>query len=274
MDMDINAFVQLNAKGPSNFTGLINLSNGAKAYVKNGLRHKLDGPAFINQYGDQFFCINGKLHREDGPSIILTENSKKDTLGIFEYYQHDKRHRVDGPAIELSNGYKEYWVNGKLHRDNDLPAVISNDGTQKFFINGKLHRKNGPAVIDSEGNEFFYKNGKLVNNTTIPTTITVRSFDEIPANFTGIVKHINDDSSTEYYKNGKLHREDGPAVDSNTEKSFYINGEFHCEEGPAFSGYSYGVLIFSEYYLFGKSKTKEEVEEYKLLKDRGLLNFK
>ena len=35
-------------------------------------------------------------------------------------------------------------------------------------------------------------------------------------------------------KNGKLHREDGPAItDSNGTKFWYLNGERHREDGPA-----------------------------------------
>ena len=37
-----------------------------------------------------------------------------------------------------------------------------------------------------------------------------------------------------WYLNGKLHREDGPAVErSNGHKEWFINGELHREDGPA-----------------------------------------
>ena len=37
-----------------------------------------------------------------------------------------------------------------------------------------------------------------------------------------------------WYLNGKLHREDGPAIESdNGSKSWWINGELHREDGPA-----------------------------------------
>ena len=37
-----------------------------------------------------------------------------------------------------------------------------------------------------------------------------------------------------YYLNGKLHREDGPAVEyTNRYKFYYLNGELHRENGPA-----------------------------------------
>jgi len=43
------------------------------------------------------------------------------------------------------------------------------------------------------------------------------------------------DVSTEWYLNGELHREDGPAVEeANGYKAWYINGDLHRTDGPAF----------------------------------------
>lgn len=54
--------------------------------------------------------------------------------------------------------------------------------------------------------------------------------NEIP--FTGILRE--EDKSLCYYKEGKLHREDGPAVEcSDGTKEWWVNGELHREEGPA-----------------------------------------
>jgi hypothetical protein len=39
---------------------------------------------------------------------------------------------------------------------------------------------------------------------------------------------------TEWYLNGKLHREDGPAIEyKNGDKSWWLNGNLHREGGPA-----------------------------------------
>jgi len=46
--------------------------------------------------------------------------------------------------------------------------------------------------------------------------------DRIPENFTGIVEWANGDK--DWYRNGKLHREDGPAVEcANGIKFWYLN---------------------------------------------------
>jgi hypothetical protein len=39
---------------------------------------------------------------------------------------------------------------------------------------------------------------------------------------------------TEWYLNGELHREDGPAIEwASGTKNWFINGKFHREDGPA-----------------------------------------
>jgi len=58
-----------------------------------------------------------------------------------------------------------------------------------------------------------------------------------------------------YYLNGKFHREDGPAVElANGDKYFYINGKLHREDGPAIE-YKNG---YKAYYINGVNLTEEE----------------
>jgi hypothetical protein len=49
------------------------------------------------------------------------------------------------------------------------------------------------------------------------------------------IKIVTDEDGTlRYYLNGKLHREDGPAIEyGNGDKFWYINGKRHREDGPA-----------------------------------------
>ena len=52
--------------------------------------------------------------------------------------------------------------------------------------------------------------------------------DIMPENFTGIVEYTNGDK--EWFRNGKLHREDGPAKEyANGDKSWYLNGIYYTE---------------------------------------------
>jgi hypothetical protein len=45
---------------------------------------------------------------------------------------------------------------------------------------------------------------------------------------------INDSGNRVWYLNGKLHREDGPAIEyPNGDKWWYLNGKYHRTDGPA-----------------------------------------
>lgn len=51
-------------------------------------------------------CIkNGKRHRDDGPAAILFDGRK-------EWWFEGERHREDGPAVEWESGYKEWHLEG------------------------------------------------------------------------------------------------------------------------------------------------------------------
>jgi hypothetical protein len=46
--------------------------------------------------------------------------------------------------------------------------------------------------------------------------------------------HIDSDGSKHWYLNGKLHRQDGPAIEyPNGTKYWYLNNKLHREDGPA-----------------------------------------
>ena len=38
------------------------------------------------------------------------------------------------------NGTKVWWMNGKIHRDNNLPAIIYADGAKEWYQYGRRHR--------------------------------------------------------------------------------------------------------------------------------------
>ena len=45
---------------------------------------------------------------------------------------------------------------------------------------------------------------------------------------------VNASGTKSWLLNGKLHREDGPAIEyANGDKEWYLNGELHREDGPA-----------------------------------------
>ena len=79
--------------------------------------------------------------------------------GDREWYLNGKLHREDGPATERSNGDNNWYLNGKRHRE-DGPAVEWASGYKAWYLNGKLHREDGPAVEWASGYREWYLNGK------------------------------------------------------------------------------------------------------------------
>jgi len=78
-------------------------------------------------------------------------------------------------------------------------------------------------------------------------------------------KHIDDKSIIRYYKNGKLHREEGPSVIyPDNSKFWYINGRCHREDYPAMeygngdkSWYYYGCRADNEKEFYNDKWRKE-----------------
>jgi hypothetical protein len=62
--------------------------------------------------------------------------------------------------------------------------------------------------------------------------IKINPIDSIPPKFTGIVEYP--DGTKFWYKEGKLHREDGPAREyPDGRKIWHKEGKYHREDGPA-----------------------------------------
>jgi hypothetical protein len=89
----------------------------------------------------------------------LRTEYRVDEKGNQYWYLDGKVHRVDGPAIIRADGTKFWWLNGKVHRV-DGPAVFWPDGRQDWYLNGKLHRVDGPAIIHSNGTQYWWLNGQ------------------------------------------------------------------------------------------------------------------
>ena len=92
-----------------------------KEYCLNGRLHREDGPAFIKYYkeGDvmrEMYYIYGLLHREDGPAYI--DYYGDDNLWEETYFLYGLPHREDGPA------YIKYYFDGSIE-------------SSSYFINGK-----------------------------------------------------------------------------------------------------------------------------------------
>ncbi len=105
-------------------------------------------------------------------------------------------------------------------------------------------------------------------------TIKIKFWSEVPKNFTGIVECEN---SKCWFKEGKFHREDGPAREFyDGINLWYKDGNVHREDGPAKewpSGYKewylkdqyYYEISLKNYIVLDYYKGKYDLMWYKLL---------
>ena len=175
----------------------------------NNLCQKLDGKwNFITnnisngavKYHEQKWITAGCSHRLYGPAktIWYINGPKKSEC----WYKHRNKHSDNGPAETIwdFNGIKraEYW-----YKDN------------------KMLRENGPAVIWWYPNSI--KNYELWYGKTI-----VRNDNDINDNDINY-NDINPNDSNNYYENGTLEKN----IDINKHEFWYRNGREHRENGPA-----------------------------------------
>ena len=66
----------------------------------------------VSQFGDKWWYLNGKIHRENGPAIEYRNGDK-------EWYLNGKIHRENGPAIEWADGTKHWYLNGRCYTESD-----------------------------------------------------------------------------------------------------------------------------------------------------------
>jgi hypothetical protein len=86
-------------------------------------------------------------------------------------------------------------------------------------------------------------------------------------------KEIDEHGTVRYYKDGRLHRTDGPAAEyTSGTKVWFINGERHRTDGPAmewYNGWKSWYLNGIEYYE--EETYKIELRNLKLQRIKELL---
>ncbi len=126
------------------------LEIGTKLVLCNGQLHNDTGPAIFIHKNGKMMCVYwryGKIHRDDGPAIRCAEFDAWCSNGgthrdDFRLFQNEKvRGKVGGPAIivHITTRKYHYVHHGVTHRTNG-PAVIHTDGSYEWFLNGKIHR--------------------------------------------------------------------------------------------------------------------------------------
>ena len=113
----------------------------------------------IDEYGCHRYYKDDKIHRDDGPAIILPAGSQK-------FFIEGKLHNEYGPAVVSYLGMREYYIDGRRHRENG-PAVIEGNGTTRWFWYDLLHRLDGPAIEFPNGMRIWSLYGDIVNENIV-----------------------------------------------------------------------------------------------------------
>ena len=94
----------------------------------------------------------------------------------------------------------------------------------------------------------------------------IRSDTGVPGDDTDLIREVDRDGTVRYFDgDGKLHREDGPAIEySNGDRAWYLGGKLHREDGPAVE-LPDGIRFW---YLDGKRLSEDEFEALQQSQDR------
>lgn len=157
--------------------------------------------------------LGGKI--EPPPDLELLEMNAKVLASIYPIGRDDegRLHSFgDDPAIGLPSA-QAWFKHGVLHREGDLPAYVTDDEKQ-WFRDGSRHREDDlPACESTSGVHYWYRNGVLHREGDRPA---VTRWAAPGANY----------PVEEWWTEGRLHREAGPAVVwRNGRGQFYIAGQ-------------------------------------------------
>lgn len=205
---------------------------------------------FLNLLNKIFNVLEGNMNNNGTPTQKISVN------GCRTYFNESgDKHRVNGPAVEYPNGDFEYWLNGKKHRLGG-PAVsqlCGNSVVLEYFIDGKKYQMDEylkhPFVIA------FVKNNKEALIKKSASNELVKSADEPQKS---LVTMTTDGTLMYLTKDGKYHREDGPAIEHlDGHKEWWVNGQLHRVDGPAIEH----ADEIQEWFIDGKKYSEEEFKQ-------------
>ena len=89
----------------------------------------------------------------------MKQGLKINSHGTKFWYVNDKLHSEDDrPAAEFTNGDKHWFQYGQRHRA-DGPAVSFINGQRHWYRNDVLHRIDGPALQCNDPPDYWYIDG-------------------------------------------------------------------------------------------------------------------
>jgi hypothetical protein len=176
-------------------------------------RHRLGGPATQGTSGYKAWWQYGKRHRDDGPAIVSQD-------GTVEYWIHGVKQ--DKPVVKREYGdpaiYGYVLVEDPLvqHRIGGPTFINENKRIEEWRIDGVLHREDGPAKTWADSVREHWVRGVKQD----------RPIKHVPYK-DSIERWVTDDHEE------VLHRIGGPAFVTATRAEYFRNGKPHRDDGPA-----------------------------------------
>ena len=245
--------------------------DGTQEYWLNGKRHRIAGPAICNYENGLFIFIkNGKVNpvntTMEGKRYVVDSKTITDAVfrirNILEEIQD-----VESYHMETSETRVNYYYKGMLHRcycnrcacsyvHGDGPAEITANGSEIWYMYGVKHRYDGPAVYDVMTNQTIWYEFGMVHRNDGPAVVNYSDDKRFCNNYWykyGVIENDKDSPAyikfnimsrevvaRYYYKQGLLHREQGPAMvviqDDMECRWWYQDGKFHNLRGPSYEG--------------------------------------
>lgn len=124
--------------------GVIEFSNSQKLYKTNGVLHRVDGPAVVDDNGSYKWFQHGLPHREGGPAI-------EDIWGLQRWMMFGLRHRSDGPAYSV-NHTRMFFIFDEYVRHHQFlhwqqTGTPHEDLTKEFYEEDLLSRAKHPDRV-------------------------------------------------------------------------------------------------------------------------------
>jgi hypothetical protein len=157
----------------------------------------------ICSHNDGFqYMLLGFIHRRHIDNLPATQYTDYGIYQIKKWYIKSLLH-CDGdlPAWSNSNDETIYYKNGIIHRDGDKPAKISKYG-EYWYKNGIIHRDGDKPAVISQLKQEWRVGGLLHREGDKPAVIYTTGRQE-------------------WYRYGKLHRINGPAIINSEGDRFY-----------------------------------------------------
>jgi hypothetical protein len=90
--------------------------------------HNEESILSIDEYGTKRWRNkDGVLHRIGGPAVHYSSGTKR-------WLQDGELHRIDGPAIEWANGRKAFYLGGKYFKTKEAFFEVLTDKEKKIAL--------------------------------------------------------------------------------------------------------------------------------------------